>query len=223
MILECGCAYKAHEPTGAMQRFNRCDSHQQSYRDPRWLAHDYYQELINLDATDSIANSNHVSEMVDALGPFPKSGTNPRCLEIGCGTSPYVGTLRLAGWQYVGLDISDWAIHWNATYWGAHVVHADFEGWSNSWTYGLILSAHSLEHMRDAPGAMVKIAGFLDRGGTVLILVPDDRDPANPDHLWLFNESSLQKTVELAGLRVEKMVRKSIVKREDFLYCTARK
>jgi trans-aconitate methyltransferase len=178
---------------------------------------------MDIDASDSIASSRHVAEMVEALGVFPHAGTNRRCLEIGCGTSPYVGALRMAGWNYLGMDVSDWAIHWNATYWAARVVHADFEGWSSAWKFGLIICAHCLEHLRDAPEAVVSMVNHLDHGGTVIILVPDDRDPANPDHLWCFKEDSLGKCAELAGLKVQKLVRRSIVEREDFLFMLATK
>lgn len=223
MIYPCGCEFIPDDRTGAMHRKKRCPGHQKAYRDPSKLEAGYYSELASLDAANMLANSCRVTEMVDAIGPFPQPSGVVRCLEIGCGTSSYVGTLRMAGWQYVGMDISGWAVHWNSVYWTAHGIHADWEQWSARWNFGLILCAHALEHMKDAPIAVKQMCDYLDHGGHTIILVPDDRDPVNPDHLWNFTDETLRRTIEFAGLEVLKLERRSVVEREDFLYAIARR
>ena len=58
-------------------------------------------------------------------------------------------------------------------------------------------------------------------GGRLVVLVPDDRDLTNPDHLWFFNVDGLQKMITAAGFTVTEIHQKSIVKHEDFIFCTA--
>ena len=68
-----------------------------------------------------------------------------------------------------------------------------------------------------------KMAAYLDHGGELWIIVPDDSDPVNPDHLWFFTEATLRSTIEAAGLEVVRMAKRKYIERENFIYCRARK
>jgi len=77
--------------------------------------------------------------------------------------------------------------------------------------------------MKDAPAAVKKMANHLMPGGMLYILVPDDTDLTNPDHLWFFNRVSLARVMALAGLEVESIVLRQRVPHEQFIYCKAKK
>lgn len=88
----------------------------------------------------------------------------------------------------------------------------------------MILSAHSLEHMIDAPAALEKMAEYLAPGGVLYLIVPHGfDDPVNPDHYWFFDTAALDVTMQGAGLIVESMQVRRRVEHERFIYCKARK
>lgn len=78
-----------------------------------------------------------------------------------------------------------------------------------------------IEHLDDAPAAIAGLAGMLTPGGELWIVIPDDSDPCNPDHVWFFAEASLRRAVELAGLVVARMRSFRRIAREEFIYCRA--
>jgi len=220
MIYPCGCEIEFDPASGVLRSVAKCGKHQP--RDPATLDAAYYAEF-GLIKDGRPVPSNHVAEMTDALGPFDPPRHNATALEIGCGVSPYVRDIQRAGWHYTGLDVSPWAAQWVSSAYGVVVTCGLWETWQPPAPVGMILAAHSLEHMADAPDALAKMADALAPGGVLYLLVPDDSDPANPDHLWFFTEATLRQSVEAAGLFVEKSAMRRIVKHENFLYVKARK
>jgi hypothetical protein len=53
------------------------------------------------------------------------------------------------------------------------------------------------------------------------IIVPNDDDPTNPDHLHFFDPMSLGRALDLAGLVVGRMEMRRVVKHEQFIYARA--
>lgn len=194
----------------------KCARHASERRAPESLGEAYYREIGVLDAVTA-----HCSELAEALGSFPESFGGGKAFEIGCGCSPYAGSIEAAGWRYSGIDGSPWAARWTASYHGVSTWVADWELWSPAGPYGLILAAHVIEHLVDVPAAFARIADALEPGGELWIVIPDDSDLANPDHLWFFNERSLAQAVSLAGLRVAALTSFRRIERENFLYCRA--
>lgn len=218
MNYSCGCQFVADEQTGAMRRINRCFEHHRAAMVP----HGPELILSAMQTDGRLAETERLKELIEVIGPFPKPGSVPRCLEIGCGASPYVGALRLAGWQYVGLDIASWAAHWNAVYWGAHSVHADWESWVNKWQFGLILCVNVLEYMRDAPVAIKLMRERLDRDGHIIIATDDSNDIDDPDINWRFSSATLLSAIECAGLRVANSGWKAINSEKAKMYVIAK-
>jgi SAM-dependent methyltransferase len=217
----CGCRNELHEPTGAFHCIAKCPKHRARHRDPVTLDEAYYTELGVL-KDGKLAETRHVAELVEALGPLPMAPSQGIVLEVGCGMSPYLPALRKAGWAYTGIDAFFWAAEeMRRRYGGGTAYQGEFEDLTEDATCDLILAAHSFEHMSDAPGAIVKCARLLNPGGELWIVVPDDSDPVNPDHLWFFSPASLRKTVELAGLEVLALETRRIVKHENFIYVRA--
>jgi SAM-dependent methyltransferase len=216
----CGCVNEVHAPSGVLQCVRKCDFHHARYRDPATIGESYYAELATLDGAE-LMNTAHVAELTEALGEIPPGPG--LALEIGCGVSPYVGAMLAAGWSYEGLDCSMWAAAWTSARWGVPVSCDLWEAWRPSHPYGLILAAHVLEHLADAPAGLAKMARSLAPGGTLLVVVPDDSDPVNPDHVWFFDEYTLWACAEQAGLVVDRLEIRKVVERERFIYLRARK
>lgn len=223
MILHpCGCSHERHEPTGALYRVGICAEHAAQRQAPNVLGDAYYQSL-GVTRGGRLLPTNHVAEMAEALGSFESPGLNKTALEVGCGASPYVGALRAAGWCYVGVDPSPWVRGFLGRAWQAPCLTSTWEAFRVPAPVGLILAAHVLEHLRDAPAGLAKMAASLDAHGVLYLLVPDDHDPCNPDHDWLFTAESLKLMVEGVGLDVEALAVRRVIERERFVYCKARK
>jgi SAM-dependent methyltransferase len=222
MIHPCGCVNEVHGLSGILHSVRKCPRHAAKSRDPAMLDGRYYEEL-GVIKDGKLLPTKHVEELAEALGLFPEADDNGIALEIGCGASPYVSAIRAQWWTYMGMDLAPWAGQWIRDYWGAPCLVGDWETVQLHGGFGLILCAHALEHMRDAPAALAKMATCLQPGGELWIVVPDDSDPSNPDHFWMFTEATLRSAVEAAGLVVERTAVRKYIERENFLYARARR
>jgi 2-polyprenyl-3-methyl-5-hydroxy-6-metoxy-1,4-benzoquinol methylase len=229
-VYPCGCVNAPHAPSGVLRSVEKCNKHKARQRRPETLERAYYEELGLLKG-----ETPHVAQLVEALGVLPRARPDSHALEIGCGASPYVGALVEAGYRpgynYAGIDPSRWAAQWMQETYGLPVLAAPVESWWET-DFGretirphwdLILAAHVIEHLADAPLALHKLAERLSPNGELWLVVPDDSDPRNPDHLWFFDLTTLRLCLESAGLVVERMAVRKYVKYENFIYCRARK
>jgi SAM-dependent methyltransferase len=217
---DCGCVIEPDPASGVLRSVEKCRRHSSRARDPETLDAAYYAELGTAgDATDPP----HLAELAEALGAFP-AGRGRIALEVGCGASHYVPGLQATGWAYLGLDASPWAAGWTARRHGVAGLASTLEAAAFApRSFGLILAAHCLEHLLDAPGAIRRCAELLAPDGELWIVVPDDTDQFNPDHLWFFTQATLRACVESAGLTVLREAAHRRVPYELFLYLRARK
>jgi SAM-dependent methyltransferase len=224
----CGCVNERHEPTGALRSVSKCPGHTRAYQSPETLGEAYYAEF-GLLKNGVFQPTNHVVELTEALGDIPAPDRNGDVLEVGCGVSPYAGVLIERGWHYIGIDPSKWACDWMYRIYDVDMIEVRFENLAANdfhlidTHFGLILAAHSLEHMDDAPGAIARCAELLAPGGELWLVVPDDTDPVNPDHVWFWSFPSLTRAIQQAGLVVDLMTSRKLIERESFLYCRASK
>jgi SAM-dependent methyltransferase len=217
----CGCVNGVDAASGVLRSVEKCPTHKAAYREPADLGEAYYREL-GIMACD--ARGLHLAQLADAMGLIPLAGKGARAVEIGCGASSYAGAIRDAGYSYLGLDQSRWACEWTAATYGVETIETAFG--PDALTLGsfdLVFAAHVLEHFGEAPAAVDLMAGLLTHGGELWLIVPDDSDPLNPDHLWFFDERTLRGCLERAGLQVVTLVSRKHIEREAFIYARARK
>jgi SAM-dependent methyltransferase len=219
----CACANEVDRASGVLRRVEWCPKHQAMRRDPATLGEAYYRELGVIDAAGRLRATAHVAELEEALGPLPPATPPVDALEVGCGASPYVDAVRAAGYAYFGLDPAPWVRPWMARRWGAWCDTMRLEDVRAFHAYALVLCAHAFEHMDDAPAAIRHCARLLAPGGELWLVVPDDSDPVNPDHIYFFTPDTLRACLEAAGLAVERIVTRRHVPHENFLYARARK
>lgn len=221
---ECGCVNTIDDRCGAVRSVLKCDHHKSLQRETGELGEEYYRGLGALDAD---AQKRYRHQFEDGLGLVPEAMGPMSVLEIGAGASSYRPLFK--NWQYSACEPSQWACGW---------LHEHYPGiavWCGDWgtmyesnvrfqmKYDAILCAHALEHMADAPTALVQMAECLEPGGVLYILIPDgDDDQINPDHLFFFNRLSLARAVEAAGLTIERVEVRKYVPHEHFIYMTAR-
>jgi SAM-dependent methyltransferase len=219
----CGCVVAPTPPSGVLRSVAKCRAHRAGARDPAGLGAAYYATCGLIDGEGRRLPTAHVEELTEALGPLPTS-QGGAALEVGCGVSPYVEAIRGAGYTYQAVEPCGWVSDWMELHHGPCVIRARFEAMPGGPpAFDLILAAHSLEHMPDAPVAIGKCAGLLKAGGELWVVVPDDSDPFNPDHHWLFTPETLAGCVAGAGLTVEALEVRRYVAHERFIYAKASK
>lgn len=215
----CGCVNGIY-PQGVLHSVSKCPRHEAA---SGMSGQAYYERLGRVDSEGRGLPSRHVEELTEALGPIPHAtaGRWP-ALEIGGGCSAYCRSILDAGYSYEGIEPDPWAAKWTADTYGVACYPEKFEDVVLALDYSLILAAHCLEHMDDAPVAIRRCASLLMPGGQLWIVVPNDDDPLNPDHLWYFDCESLRSCLESAGLVVDRVESRQIVKHEEFIYarCT---
>jgi len=220
----CGCVNEISEPFGVLHSVEKCEAHRGERKEAGELGREYYESLGTI--KDGMPRcSDYMSQITEALGLFPqrKRNNSPSALEIGCGISMYAPELFQCGHAYLGIDASAWACEFTATAFCATTIQTTLEDFTVPLEVELILAAHVLEHLDDAPAAIEKCSQLLQPDGQLWLIVPDDSDPLNPDHLWFFNEDTLRSCIEAAGLVVEKLAIRKYIDRENFIYCRARK
>ncbi len=217
----CGCINAIDGPSGVLKAVAKCASHRAEARETGVLGQAYYEHIEAL--KDGIPQTpRYLDEMAERMGAEPPLAWGERALEIGAGVSMYAGWVQRLGYRYQAVEPSPWAAAWLRNTYLCTVHEGPFETFAAPPDeFSLILAAHSLEHMADAPGAVEKCAGLLKTGGELWAIVPDDRDPLNPDHLWFFSAETLRSTVEAAGLAVACVHEFPGCEMENFLYLRA--
>lgn len=222
----CGCLNETDERCGVMRSVSKCAAHTAQRQEVATLGVDYYRSLGVL-AGGVPHCQGHIAELVEAIGepPAVTGGRHggPLAVEVGCGLSMYAPLLLSLGYRYLGIEPSFYAASWTRATFDVEVIEATFDAWQPGIRPQLLLAAHVVEHLPDAPAALARMGRLLQPGGRLYVIVPDDSDPVNPDHLWFFSPESLRECVRQAGLELERLAIRQRIAREKFLYLSARK
>lgn len=146
------------------------------------------------------------------LRPFGALRRRPGAmLDVGCGRGDLAASFASAGWRSCGLDISPAAVDAaRAVGVDAQVGTIETAPWPDA-SFDLIVMNHSLEHMPDPLGALRRARALLQRGGTLVVAVPNwgswqrrlfgsHWTPLDvPRHLTHFSPRSLHLGAERAG------------------------
>lgn len=228
----CGCVTAPHPKWGVTYAVSKCDFHVAFLAgQPAGAA--YYRQIGVLDIRGNVRHATYVGEMADGLGqpfppPVPSWDGRPavEALEVGCGASPYVRAVEQAGYRYTGVEPDEWGaartLIEGVGQTSVLTEKFDARKWEHN-TFGLVLAAHCVEHLADAPEVLGEFRRILVPGGHLILLVPDDTDLTNPDHRWFFSPAALLKTLVRVGFQVPKLAPRRVVEKELFLYCHARK
>lgn len=223
MEYPCGCVNEMNEELLVLQSISKCYYHQ-AHSGRGGLAH--YIEMGCI-VNQIPQHARLIAEMRTALGEMGEPlerGHEGMAVEVGSGLSMYAPWLLRMSYQYIGIEPDREAAQWvrsaldvdvqNTTLEDSHIVNG---------SVSLVVAAHVLEHATAPLEFLGKINTIMQPRGRLLLIVPDDLDPVNPDHLWFFTEESIRRTITKAGFQDVKSVVKRIVRHENFIYCSARK
>jgi 2-polyprenyl-3-methyl-5-hydroxy-6-metoxy-1,4-benzoquinol methylase len=216
MKTECGCLYFRHS-SGSLVRGKRCQLHTAKHPVQNRFVEKHYRNMGVLDEA-----SGHVCEFVEHFGPLPKASPGERLLEVGAGVSPYIKMVTDAGYQYHGTDSSEFACKMNAERHGVPMACCSFDDYASDAPFDANITAHFLEHVQ-ADKALKKIHDLLVPGGTLYLLIPDDEDLDNQDHVWFFSRESAIALLTECGFEVTSAQVAKIVQHESFMYFVAKK
>jgi hypothetical protein len=221
----CGCINQVTQ--GVLGSISKCDLHCSMQHDPCKMSNvesrRYYGN--NSAIVDGIPQcKSYIAEFVECVGEVPLVRHNAYAIEIGCGLSMYVPMFLRKGYNYLGIEPNGYAADWTSSTYDVRVTRGEFNDvYTSPQLTDVVLAAHCIEHMKDPLLCFNKVYEMLVSAGLFYIIVPNDDDPVNPDHLWFFTETSLTKALRSAGFVVDTMRTVRRIERERFIYCKARK
>lgn len=225
----CGCVNVIDPWWGVQRSVTKCEGHK-AHAGKSGLA--YYAEMGAIDGNGYPQHTRYARELLTGLAEaghaliFDHSPKIGPALEIGAGLGMYCPLLLTLGYPYMAIEPAADAALWIESVFGVTVQRCNWEQYAlvnnngrKGW--GLIVAAHVIEHLVDAPEGIRKMFDALVAGGRLVIVIPDDEDPLNPDHLWFFTAAHLENVLTRIGFKDIKTSVKKIVSHESFIYCTA--
>ncbi len=139
-------------------------------------------------------------------------------LEVGCGSGYALNVLKQLGWKVNGIEMSHKAAQlakelYDIDVYCGQISDAPYEPAS----FDYVHLSHVIEHFPDPIYELKNIAAFMKPGGVIYIEAPNIESFGqqksgpywlhwdSPRHLFGFSPTTLQKTVEKAGLHVDRL------------------
>lgn len=193
-----------------------------------------YQQSMGTIVEGIPQHTRYERELDEALAALPEpdplricSSPEPRlAVDLGCGIGVYAPMLIRRGYTYIGVDKERFAVNWTHGAFGVCTCLCSVEdflyeqGKEYERSCQLVIAAHVVEHLAEGPAVFKGIHKILRVGGRAIVVVPDDEDPVNPDHLWFFTQRGLVAAMEACGfVNVQTSVFRRI-SRESFIYAS---
>jgi len=222
ITLDCGCVLERCDECQGHRSISKCELNAPQPFDPSVR---YTSEMQGV--VDGLPRHREIcKEFEGALKvighsiPFA-SPNKASVLDVGAGIGIMAPLFMAHGYKYEGLEPNDWAARYIEGAYG--VAHkALYEDFGND-QYEAVVSAHSLEHVPNAPAMLEKMHNQLLPAGYLYLIVPDDEDLRNPEHTWFFKESTIRQWLAEVGFINIKTTMKRVVAHEQFIYCVAQK
>lgn len=203
---DCGLAFTSPRHSREYIR----NLYQNSYYE---LAKEYLQMQLGQPPPEIFQLS---SQVMKILSPA-RVDNRLRSLDIGCGGGLVVAAFRKAGWEAVGIDLSQRAINAGREV-GLDLRMMDFEGTSlGIGKFDAITAFHILEHAASPKAFLLRCSDLLNIGGVLTLEVPDFacRDSSQMRefwphlyphlHLYQFTKETLIRYLVQAGFEILKV------------------
>jgi SAM-dependent methyltransferase len=140
-----------------------------------------------------------------------------RLLDIGCGTGEFLGTMKNAGWDTLGLEPDEGARNMALSQQGVEVHEPDHLFALPESDFDVISMWHVLEHVHRLHEYLDQIRKIIKEEGTLLIAVPNyhSKDAENyqaewaaydvPRHLYHFSATTMGQLLAQHGFRLESL------------------
>ena len=225
MKYDCGCVNDT-DPSGVLCSISKCEFHTKHITSPGTRGRDYYTldpQLLNGDGIPQFYR--YITQLRDGLSvedfDYLRCGLGKSCLELGCGLGMYIPLFLQGNWRYMGVDDSPYACDWVQNIFYVPIINDTIENFPLGRTYHCVFAAHVLEHMNNAPATLRRFYNWTRE--RLYLIVPDDKDPVNPDHLWFFNRDSLTSLLLRTGFKNIRAKTVKVIEQENFIYCVAEK
>jgi SAM-dependent methyltransferase len=153
--------------------------------------------------------------VIQELSRQRRSGRPPlRILEIGSGLGYLTYALRHAGFDALGLDLSQTAVSTAAARFGDYYVCQSIEEHlkTHAGHYDVTILSEVIEHIREPVAFIKTLLSIAAKGGIIILTTPNKRVYSEmipwgtelpPVHYWWFSETSLRHICERIGCEVE--------------------
>jgi 2-polyprenyl-3-methyl-5-hydroxy-6-metoxy-1,4-benzoquinol methylase len=143
-----------------------------------------------------------------------KTGT---ILDIGSGTGYFAGTMKDAGWDVKGIEISEKARKFSIAHFGVDIIPPGEISVLGSESFDCITLWHVLEHFHDPFKYVSEITRMMKPDATCIIALPNcgsyDAEYYKqfwaaldvPRHLWHFHPESFRLFCEKSGLELKEL------------------
>ena len=138
------------------------------------------------------------------------SQSNPKLLDIGCGTGWTTAVWQEHGFAACGLEPSNTRGELCQNKYGIKIYHNHIENLNIEEKFDLIILRHVLEHIENPKAALEKVRSFLKKDGVLLIVIPNINSIGRfifqehfawilPWHLHFYNPNTLALLLKKTG------------------------
>ena len=139
-------------------------------------------------------------------------------LDIGSGTGHFARTMKDAGWQVKGIEISEKARNFSISQFGLEVIGPELIGTLETNSFDCITLWHVFEHFHHPFKYISEITRLMKPGGLCIIALPNCNSYDAlyygkywaaydvPRHLWHFNPATFRIFSEKAGFMINKFM-----------------
>lgn len=145
-----------------------------------------------------------------------KNSHSLKICEVGCGFGYLTYALDRAGYNVVGIDISQVAVEKARQNYGDLFIHTDIKDYANTHTgkFDVVIATEVIEHISEVKEFLKEARNLLAPGGDLIITTPNrtpypsdilwETEPP-PVHLWWFSEKSMTYLAQALGFNLALM------------------
>lgn len=189
------------------------------YKSENYISHTDSTKSV-MDKIYQLVKTFTISSKVKLISSY--SNSNPKLLDIGCGTGEFLKSAFTKGWEVTGVEPNDKA---------SELALLKLDQNKNIFTsidelitnipskkFNVITLWHVLEHIPDYNETIVKIKSLLEPDGILIVAVPNfnSYDAKHykefwaaydvPRHLWHFSKTAIHNIFLKHQMRVEKII-----------------
>jgi 2-polyprenyl-3-methyl-5-hydroxy-6-metoxy-1,4-benzoquinol methylase len=204
-VMKCsGCGTLFLDPLPDSEQVAKLYS--QDYFGGATKGHGYVDYDVDKEAMRSVF-VNHIKKFERILGQKGK------LFDVGAATGFFIKIAHDHGWKAEGIDISEYASQ-IARSRGINVVKGTIYDANSVELYDIITMWDVIEHVPDPLSHLLKANSLMRRGGLIAINTPDSGSTFSrimgkrwhlfvpPEHIWYFNQKSIEILLNKAGFEV---------------------
>lgn len=191
----------------------------------------HYQErvLLEKDPLDYLVNNEpSYWGTTHAIKHMLKLDKNARILEVGSGLGYFTYSLKKAGYNIQGLDISQEAVSEANMKFGDYYICDDLHHYAtlNLESYDLVIMTEVIEHFNEPKEFLISINKLLKLNGVLVFTTPNKSfypasvlwyTDAPPVHCWWFSEKSIEHIASLLKMQLQFVDFSNYYKKHPFI------